>query len=384
VLRLIAAVPVAIWCYLAAFRGGYWRMRRQLLPALNEVIPPRKVVAVIPARNEADVIAQSVTSLLQQQLPTPLSLVIVDDASSDGTSSAVHAAAENAVATDRVTVIAGSPLPPGWTGKLWAVQQGLAAAYRLEPDYVLLTDADIWHAPAAIGVLLRYAVSERLSLASLMVRLVTETLAEKLMIPAFVYFFFQLFPPAWVADSQRKIAGAAGGCMLLDVALLRKLGGVKPIAHEVIDDCALARLIKSNGGRVSLRLAGQSHSLRSYGGFSGVERMIARSAFNQLNHSVVLLCLTVTGLAATYVLPYVLLANKRTRYSGAVASGLMLASYIPVVRFYRQNLLSVAMLPFVAMFYGAATIHSAIQYWSGKGGVWKGRVQDSPHPKQTQ
>lgn len=377
-LRVLAALPVAIWSYLIALRGEYWRTRTQVLPPQQGPIPSARIVAVIPARNESDVIGEALESLLDQHLATPLEIVLVDDGSEDGTADVARVLADRRQATDRITIIQGSPLPEGWTGKLWAVAQGVREAERLSPDYLLLTDADISHAPDAIGRILQQAVRNQYGLTSLMVRLATDTLAEKILIPAFVYFFFQLYPPKWVARPGLRTAAAAGGCMLIRFDVLRSIGGIDSVANEVIDDCALAARVKRGGYNTWLGLADQSRSLRSYGGWSGVGQMISRSAFNQLRHSGVLLVLTVAGLAITYVLPFALLFRRRERRLGATAMALMLCSYQPIVRFYWQSWTVTLLLPFVALFYGGATVHSAIRYWSGQGGLWKGRVQDRP------
>ena len=369
---IIAALPVAIWIYLLTARARYWQTRKHLLPLVPSTAKAPKVVVVIPARNEADVIGECLASLL------PMQIVLVDDGSTDGTAEVALLTAAQLGVSDRLTVVTSKPLPSGWTGKMWAVSQGVATAEQLSPDYLLLTDADISHAPGSIDALGRLAEINNLHLASLMVRLSTATLAEKLLIPAFVYFFFQLYPPDRITSRRSRAAGAAGGCMLIRASTLEQIGGIEAIAGEVIDDCALARQVKSLGHRIWMGLASDTVSLRSYGSFSGVERMIARSAFNQLQHSTVLLVLTLAGLFVTYLLPALLLFSRRKnrKVLGAIAWATMTITYRPMVSFYRQPRWTVLTLPVIAAFYAAATIHSALLYWTGRGGQWKGRVQD--------
>lgn len=378
-MNFLALVPVAIWSYLFLARGGYWRVRKQFAPLTLPSGPNRKIVAVIPARDEAEVIGDTVRTLLQQKLSPPLHIVVVDDNSGDGTSDVAQATAEEIEAGHRLTVIQGQPLAPGWTGKLWAVSQGVEFAETLQSDYLLLTDADIRHAPDSIRSLLAVAEQRSYDLASYMVKLATETTAEKILIPAFVYFFLQLYPPKWIASKRMRTAGAAGGCMLIRPEVLAKIGGIAAIRHEVIDDCALAKAVKRSGGSLWMGLTDGAESLRSYGGSAGVGRMISRSAFSQLRHSTPLLGLTIIGLFFTYSLGPLLLFTKRAvpMTLGGAAWLLMSLSYLPTVRFYRRPALWCLSLPFVAVFYAGATLHSAWQYWRGQGGQWKGRIQDA-------
>ena len=372
-------LALAIWIYLAALRGGFWRVRVDSSTASE--LPPVRVVAVIPARDEAEFIAETVRSLLQQQYPGELRVIVVDDGSSDGTAEVARRAAAEMGAATRLTIVTGSERPPGWTGKLWSVQQGIAAAQAHLPDYLLLTDADIRHQPRSLAQLLTRAGSGY-DLVSYMARLHCATFAEKLLIPAFVYFFFMLYPPAWIADARRRTAGAAGGCMLLRPAALESAGGIAAVRGEIIDDCALARAIKRSGGRIWLGLAEETESMRPYGSFAEVGRMIARTAFSQLGHSVLTLLVCVVGLGITFLVPPALPASRvlAAALLGAGAWLLMTATYAPMVRFYRLNLLWALTLPLAALFYLGATVDSALQYWSGRGGRWKGRVQDPAAP----
>jgi hopene-associated glycosyltransferase HpnB len=211
-----------------------------------------------------------------------------------------------------------------------------------------------------------------------MVKLHCRSLAEKLLIPAFVFFFFMLYPPQWIRDPRRKTAGAAGGCILIRSAALERIGGIAAIRGEIIDDCALARAVKRTGGRVWLGATADTHSVRPYNSFGEIEKMIARTAFNQLRHSFWLLLGTVIGMVLTYLLPLALMVSGSARLAmvGAAAFVLMCGSYVPMVQFYELNPLWALTLPFSAAFYTLATLHSAVQYWRGRGGEWKGRAQD--------
>lgn len=375
----IAAAALLAWIYLVGARGGFWQVAPASSPAVARTSSSApRIAVVIPARNEADVVAAAITSLLKQDHPSPLHIFLVDDASSDSTVEAARHAAADLGRSDALTVIAGAPLPAGWTGKMWAVAQGVARARDFHPDFLLLTDADVAHAPGALSSLVALAESGRRDLISYMVRLHCASAAEKLLIPAFVYFFFLLYPPRWVRDPRAHTAGAAGGCMLVRPAALERAGGMERIRGEIIDDCVLAAAIKRTGGALWLGLAPSSASLRPYAGFGAVERMIARTAFNQLRHSAPLLLGCIAGLLLTFVAPVALLFSGHTlpiALAGA-AWAFMTVSYLPMVRFYRLNPLWALTLPLAAIFYLVATVHSALNYWLGRGGQWKGRAQD--------
>ncbi len=375
---IFGALPILIWLYILLGRGGFWRVSQQLAPQLPLSVA-RSVAIVIPARNEANVIGGTIISLLQQRNVPNLHIFVIDDASTDDTASIALSAAKQQQQADRVTVIKASVLPPNWTGKLWAVFQGVQEAAKIKPDYLLLTDADIEHDPDNVSALVALAEDGGYDLTSFMVKLQNQSLAEKLLIPAFVFFFFLLYPPAFVQQNRRKLAGAAGGCMLVKPEMLAKAGGIAAISSEIIDDCALARLIKQAGGRVWLGLTRETRSTRSYRSFAETERMIARTAFNQLNHSPLLLVGTLAGLVITYLLPLTLVLSGvgRHQLSGAAAWALMTIAYLPMIKFYRQNAWWAFLLPGAAVFYAFATFHSAVQFWTGKGGQWKGRAQDS-------
>jgi hopene-associated glycosyltransferase HpnB len=379
VLITLAGVLAALtWAYLLLARGGFWHVGRLALPAASGTEPPGRVAVVIPARNEAEVIARSIASLLGHDGSRWLDVILVNDGSTDGTTERAREAASQTGRSAALTVVEGRPLPPGWSGKLWALQQGIEKARALDPRFLLLTDADIQHSPQNIGVLVALADTGGYDLVSLMAKLRCETFAEKLLIPAFVFFFFKLYPPAWIADSRRATAGAAGGCILVRPQALARAGGLEAIRGEIIDDCALARAVKGSGGKAWLGLAADTVSLRRYGSFAEIGRMIARTAFSQLRHSTLLLLAALAGMAVIYLLPpaLVLTGDALPRTLGAVVWAAMTLAYLPMVRFYGLNPLWALGLPLTALFYMGATIESALKYWSGRGGEWKGRVQD--------
>lgn len=373
--EILGLLSLLTWLYLLLARGGFWRMSEE--PSAAGASTAR-VVAVIPARDEADLIGDTVRSLLQQLHAGPLQIIVIDDASTDGTAEAASSAAASMGASERLIVVHGAPLPAGWSGKLWAMSQGVKAAAPLDADFLLFTDADIHHEPDAVAAMVGRAEREQLDLVSCMVELRAQTLAEKLLVPAFVFFFFMLFPPNWIASPRARTAGAAGGCMLMRPRVLRAMGGLEVIRSALIDDCALARAAKSNGARIRLGLTRRSRSTRPYGSFGAVGRMISRTAFHQLRHSYLLLGATLAGLCLTYVVPPVLLFSGEPipMALGAGAWLFMSLGYWPIVRFYRLPAPWALTLPAVALFYAAATTHSAIQYALHRGGQWKGRIQD--------
>jgi len=377
-LALMAGIAcVVAWMYLLLAHGRFWMVQR-LAAEIAPLPDAGLIAAIIPARNEADAIGKSVNSLLQQSYAGSIHIFIVDDGSTDDTCAAAREAATSRGRTDALTVLAGKPLPTGWSGKLWAVQQGIERALPLRPQFLLLTDADVRHSPENVARLVAVAQRGGYDLTSFMVKLHCQCLAEKLLVPAFVFFFFMLYPPEWIRDSRRNTAGAAGGCILIRPAALGRAGGIAAIRSEIIDDCALAAAVKRNRGKLWLGLTSETHSLRAYGSFAEIERMIVRTAFNQLGHSAWLLMAAMAGLTLTYLLPLALLFNgsRSLMAAGAVAYCLMFIAYLPMVRFYGLNVLWALTLPISAAFYMWATLHSAVKYWLGRGGEWKGRAQD--------
>ncbi len=322
-LNFLAAIPLAIWLYLLLARGSFWRLS-------EDKIEPRQledwphVVAVVPARNEATAISQAISSIAKQDYPGEFSIIVVDDHSEDGTAALAQQAANESGASQRLKIHSAAPLAPGWTGKLWALHEGISATSEKGVEFFWFTDADIEHAP----------------------------------------------------DTLRP-AGAAGGCILLRRNVLAPIGGIASIRGEVIDDCALARAVKKNGGKIWMGLTRVSVSLRGYGTFAEIRDLIARTAFTQLHYSFAFLAVALAGLFGTFLLPWILFFA----YPGEAwllvdtAIALMTATFLVTVRFYNLSAAWALTLPFAAVFYGYATCVSAVRYWLGRGGQWKGRAQ---------
>ncbi|MEK7244781.1 MAG: glycosyltransferase, partial [Pseudomonadota bacterium] len=376
----LSGLALAAWVWLLAARGGFWRADQRLPDKTPELARWPEVVAVVPARNEAAFVGAAVSSLLGQDYPGRFSVVLVDDASDDGTAEIAKHAAESAGSASRFRQLRGETLPAGWTGKLWAMHQGLAEAARFAPDavYVLLTDADIVHEPANLRRLVGHAEGERLHLVSLMVKLRCESGWEKILIPAFVFFFQKLYPFPWVHDARRRSAAAAGGCMLVRKETLAAAGGVERIRGRLIDDCALACEIKARGP-IWLGLAERTMSLRPYDRLGDIWRMVARSAFEQLNRSIFALAGTLAGMLALYVVPPlaavygVATGAWPLALVGAAGWGLMAAAYGPTVRLYGLVPAHALTLPLAGALYALMTADSARRHWAGAPAGWKGR-----------
>jgi hopene-associated glycosyltransferase HpnB len=373
---IIATLALAVWVYLMTARGGYWRAdERDDLRQPDPAAWPR-VTAVIPARDEAETIGTTVRSLLGQDYPGLFSIVLVDDESRDGTAEAARAAATAIGGRDRLTVLAGRPLPAGWTGKLWAVHQGVAQATSAAPDYLLLTDADITYGPGALAALVARAEAGGNVLTSLMVKLRCESVAERIFVPAFVYFFQMLYPFCWVNRREHPLGAAAGGCMLVRPQALAAAGGIAAIRGALIDDCALGAALKQQGP-IWLGLTDRVISARPYAHVEDIRRMVARSAYAQLGYSPVRLAGCILGMAVTYLAaPLLAFAGHGLAQLFAAATyALMAISYQPILRFYRRSPLWGLALPAIALAYMAFTLDSAYQHGRGRGGLWKGRVQ---------
>jgi hopene-associated glycosyltransferase HpnB len=375
-LNFVAAIPLAIWIYLFLARGNFWRVHE----GQSQFEPPEtrpRIVAIVPARNEAETIATVISSMAKQDYPGEFSILVVDDHSEDGTAALAQQAAESSGGAQRVKVLSAAPLAPEWTGKLWALHQGVAEASPSVPDYFWFTDADIEHAPDTLLRLVARAEKESLDLASLMVLLRANTIPERLLVPPFLYFFLMLYPPEWIADPKARTAGAAGGCVLVRRSALERIGGFTAIRGEVIDDCALAHAVKRGDGKIWMGLTRSSVSLRRYGTFSEIRDLIARTAFTQLQYSFLFLLGTLLGLFVTYLLPWVLFfafpGEAWLPVDTTIA--LMTATFAVTVRFYGLSWPWALTLPFAAAFYGCATALSAVRYWLGRGGQWKGRSQ---------
>lgn len=375
---IIAAASLAIWVYLLAGRGAFWRAH-----VLEDKDTPQplaawpSVAAVVPARNEAALIGESIGSLLDLDYPGNFAVILIDDHSADATAAMAETAAEQR-GEDRLTVLSAQPLGDGWTGKLWAMKQGVdrAAALAEPPRYVLFTDADIGFAPDTLTRLVARAEAEGLVLTSLMAKLRCESLAEKALIPAFVFFFQMLYPFSWVNRPDCTIAAAAGGCMLVRLDVLQRAGGLDQIRNRLIDDCALARLMKPNGP-IWLGLTERVQSLRPYDEIKDVAAMVSRSAYEQLERSPLLLAGTAAGMAVTYLAPpiFTLAGSGLVQGLGAAAWFLMTLAFQPMLRLYRVNPGWGILLPAIACAYMVFTLHSAYQHARGRGGRWKGRAQ---------
>jgi hopene-associated glycosyltransferase HpnB len=373
-ISIAAGMSVLIWVYLLCARGRFW-----LVPVRDDhaLIAPAAwpvVVAIVPARNEVEVIGTSVGSLLRQNYPGPFSIIVIDDDSNDGTAAAVHAIADDHVGR-KVKVVKNQKLPAGWTGKLWAMKQGVQVAESLQPDYLLFTDADIVHAPDSVSWLMAHALSGKFVLASTMAKLRCQSLAERTHVPAFIYFFQMLYPFSWVRQPRSAIAAAAGGCMLVQTKALCAAGGIDSIRNALIDDCALAKRLKAVGP-IWLGLTDRSVSIRPYKTFDDVRRMIARSAYAQLGYSVLILMGTILGLTFTFLTAPLLavFGSGVCALLGSVVWLAMAISFQPTLRFYRLSPLWGLMLPGIALLYACYTLDSAYQHMRRRGGQWKGRV----------
>jgi hopene-associated glycosyltransferase HpnB len=376
---ILAVVSLVIWVVLTFFRSAFWQVRAfedgQLPPKAPEKWP--SVVAVVPARNEARSIERVLWSLVGQEYRGPFEIIVVDDHSEDGTGALAEQAADASGGSSRFTLLTAATLESGWTGKLWALEQGVEEAGALLPDYFWFTDADVVHGPDTLERLVTRAESRRLDLVSLMVLLEARSLAERFLIPPFLYFFLKLYPPRSIADPKSRTAGAAGGCMLLPRATLERVGGLRAIRGEVIDDCALARAVKRRGGKIWMGLTQKSVSLRSYKTVGEIRDLIARTAFTQLGYSALLLLGTLCGMLLTYLLPVIFSFSRDPAVwrTSLAAWALMTITYLPTVRFYGLSPLWAPTLPLAAVFYSYATWLSAWRYWLGRGGQWKGRAQ---------
>ena len=368
-----ALVALVAWAVLMAYHGRFWRADQRLGAGAGQADSWPAVAAVIPARNEAETVERAVKSLLAQDYPGRFSLVLVDDGSDDGTASIAQEAAGGA---DNFTILqAGSP-PAGWSGKMWAVSRGLA--HIGEAQYVLFSDADIEHDPANLRRLAAKAVGEKLDMVSLMVLLRCRSGWERLLIPAFVFFFQKLYPFPLVNDPSRREAAAAGGCMLVGRTALERSGGIEAIRGRLIDDCALAEIVKKKGP-IWLGLTERTRSLRAYENLDDIWNMVARTAFAQLGYSYALLGGTVAVMAVLYLAPpLAALSGLAEGNSGKLAAGLagwllMGKAYGPTLALYRQPAWRACLLPLAAGLFTLMTVDSAWRHAQGRGGVWKGR-----------
>jgi hopene-associated glycosyltransferase HpnB len=393
----LAILSLASWLILFWGRGRFWQADQKLDAAPLELESFPSVGIVIPARNEADLLVITLRSLLNQDYPGKINIVLVDDHSSDATAQIATAMAESSMAESdgstgsrtpahRLQVVLGQSLPSGWTGKLWAIDQGIRQFQRsgCVPDYFLLTDADIEHDRRNLLSLVTKAEQDRLNLVSLMVKLRCQSPWEKLLIPAFVFFFQKLYPFRWVNDPSRSTAAAAGGCILIRRSALEQIGGIPVIRQALIDDCALAQAVKakadaSGGKKIWLGLGETTCSLRPYPSLASIWEMVTRTAFTQLSYSPLLLLGTVVGMSLIYIMPCVgtiiglLSQNWPVALMGAMSWLLMIGSYLPTLRLYGCAPSLALCLPMVALLYMLMTLDSARHHWQGRGGAWKGR-----------
>jgi hopene-associated glycosyltransferase HpnB len=377
----VSLLSLAGWCWLALGQGFFWRTDQRLPPHRDEPVRWPDVAVVVPARDEAEVLPRSLPGLLGQKYPGRARVILVDDHSGDGTAETARRLAEAGGLP--LTVTTPPPLPAGWTGKLWAVRHGVELAGPAE--LLLLTDADIAHGPGVLAALVAGAQAQRLDLVSQMARLRTATGWERLIVPAFVYFFAQLYPFRWSNRPTARTAAAAGGCSLVRREALERAGGVAAIRGAVIDDVSLARAVKRSGGRTWLGLAEPDpeltvRSVRPYVGLGPLWRMVSRSAYAQLRHSPALLLGTVLGLTVLYLVPPAATAaglatgELPVLLAGAAAWLLMTGTYLPMTRYYDRPAPAALLLPFTALLYLLMTVDSAVQHYRGRGAAWKGRT----------
>ncbi|WKE73143.1 glycosyltransferase [Streptomyces sp. WP-1] len=378
----ITVVSLAAWCWLLLCQGFFWRTDVRL-PRRRDPDAWPSVCVVVPARDEAAVLPASLPSLLAQDYPGRAEVLLVDDGSTDGTGELARALSGRHGGLPLTVGSPGEP-PAGWTGKLWAVRHGIALARAREPEYLLLTDADIAHAPDSLRELVAAAHGGGFDVVSQMARLRVESRWERLVVPAFVYFFAQLYPFRWIGREGSRTAAAAGGCVLLRAGTAEKARIPDAIRHAVIDDVALARAVKGAGGRVWLGLADRVDSVRPYPRLHDLWRMVSRSAYAQLRHSPPLLLGTVAGLALVYLVPPVAVVAGAAAGSapvavvGALAWAVMAGTYVPMLRYYRQPLWLAPLLPCTAFLYLLMTVDSAVQHYRGRGAAWKGRTYARP------
>ena len=376
---ILAIVSLLIWVTLTFLRGAFWQFLEfdDDLSRQETLACWPRVVTIVPARDEAETIGRTVDSLVKQEYAGEFRVVVVDDHSEDGTGEFAQESAERAGVRHHVLILRGAALEGGWTGKLLAMQQGVESGVAREADFFWFTDADIEHAPDTLRRIVQRAERDKLDLVSLMALSQVNSFPERLLIPPFLYFFLKLYPLSWIASRTRKTAGAAGGCILLRRTALERIGGLAAIRGEVIDDCTMARAVKRTGGGLWMGLTRKSVSLRTYTSFTEIQDLIARTAFTQLGYSVLALAGTLLGMSVTYLLPVIITFSAQAVVwrLGLAAWALMAITYLPTVRFYRMSPLWAAALPLAAAFYTHATWLSAVRYWLGRGGQWKGRAQ---------
>ncbi|MFI7011886.1 glycosyltransferase [Streptomyces sp. NPDC050145] len=382
VVAWITAASLAAWVWLLLCQGFFWRTDLRLPPRAEPAAWP-DVCVVVPARDEAAVLPDSLPSLLAQDYPGRAEIFLIDDGSTDGTGDVARALAERHGGLPLTIGSPGEP-PAGWTGKLWAVRHGIALARAREPEYLLLTDADIAHGPRSLRELVAAAHAGGYDLVSQMARLRVASVWERLVVPAFVYFFAQLYPFRRIAVRGSRTAAAAGGCVLLRTEAAERARIPDAIRQAVIDDVSLARAVKGSGGHIWLGLADHVDSVRPYPRLADLWQMVSRSAYAQLRHNPLVLLGTVLGLTLVYLVPPLALitgaatGSAATAVLGGLAWAVMAGTYTPMLRYYGQPLWLAPLLPFTAFLYLLMTVDSAVQHYRGRGAAWKGRTYARP------
>ncbi|MGK7887511.1 MAG: glycosyltransferase [Crocosphaera sp.] len=390
ILIVIVSLSLIIWIYLLLFRGSFWLSNQRINNNLQPLDEYPSICAIIPARNEADVLPISLKSLLNQDYSGDFSIILVDDQSDDNTGNVAQEIANICQKDAQLKVISGQPLATGWSGKLWAMKQGIEQASKLnnKPDYLLLTDADIEHHNSNLQELVKQAETEKLAMTSLMVKLRCDSFWEQFLIPAFVFFFEKLYPFSWVNNPRNKMAAAAGGCILIRRQILEEIGGIEVVKQALIDDCSLAAAVKEKLQEdrenieqgIWLGLSEKTLSLRPYDDLDSIWNMVARTAYTQLNYSPLLLIGTLLGLTMVYLVAPIslilglIINNPAIIILGGITWLLMTISYIPTLKLYKCSFLWGLTLPLIGLLYGLMTLDSAWRHWRGKGGGWKGRV----------
>ena len=381
-LLILVSLALIIWLYLIIFHGQFWLCNQYLKE--NKLVDSPKISVIIPARNEAEVLPISLTSIANQDYQGEFNVNLINDQSTDNTQEIAQQITKNFSELVKINIIQGQDLPEGWTGKLWAIKQGIDYSKKtFQPDYFLLTDADIKHSQNNLKQLVAKAEKDNLELVSLMVLLRCQSFWEKLLIPAFVFFFQKLYPFPWVNNPHQKTAAAAGGCILIHAKALERIGGIEVLKDALIDDCTLASFVKKTlpeNKSMWLGLTDQVYSLRSYADFKSIFNMVSRTAFTQLNYSLPLLFGTLIGMFITYLIsPLGLILglinhNLLIILLSSLTWLLMAISYYPTLKLYKLSLLWGFNLPWIAFLYSVMTFNSALRYWQGERGKWKGRV----------
>ena len=378
----LAALSAVSWIVLLFFRHGFWRADQRLAGEQHGPARWPDVTALVPARNEQEHIEACLTGLGGQDYPGAFQVLVINDSSTDDTASIARRCAARPDLGHPVDVIDAPDLKAGWAGKLWALDHGTRhiAALGARPEFFWLSDADVVHDPAALRRLVAKAEADGLAMVSLMVRLACASFWERLLVPAFVFFFQMLYPFPAINDPSSPAAGAAGGCILLRRSVLERAGGISAIKDQLIDDCALAARIKNTGAAIWVGLATESHSLRRYDRLPEFWWMVVRSAFVQLGYSSLLLVVSVLGMIITFICAPLIIVSFPLHNSaeaallGVISWTLMCISYIPTVRYHMLETPRCMTLPAASALYMIMTVHSAVRHWRGLGQNWKNRA----------